>query len=67
MVECALIAYDKQKSVLNECLRESEASKESDGGLRCVLETLEACTQLVSTVDIFCGGSGEDGGFDAVF
>lgn len=48
MVECALAAYDKEKSVLNECLEKSEANRGSDGGLQCVLETLEACTKQVS-------------------
>ena len=43
MVACALAAYDKQTSSLNECVSESRGK--GDGGLHCVLETLEACTE----------------------
>ncbi|CAM9980507.1 unnamed protein product, partial [Discosporangium mesarthrocarpum] len=42
VLECVLKAYDDEGSEMNVCV---EASMEGFGGLECILEALEACTE----------------------
>ena len=73
VVACALSAYDVETSPLNECLLLSKG--QGYGGLDCVLETLEACTQEVSgdgpfydrSISCFRNAGGIYGGLDCVF
>lgn len=46
VVACALREYDEEVSALNECIVLSKGN--GRGGMDCVLEALEACTEKVS-------------------